>query len=101
MSDPELREQGDRIFGIFVKVSVEYPLIHEIRVAADVEEDPSQVVKPERGENGRIASYRVLYGFSVRADRFFATRFDLGNDREAVVGRESSERLGHNVPVQA
>ena len=87
MSTPGLLEESDGILGIFVKVRVEYSLIHEIRVAADVEENPSQVVKSERGENERIAGYGVLYSFSVRADRFFAARLDLGNDREAVVGR--------------
>src|SRR5580700_3759766 len=38
-ADPETGEQGNGIFGIFVKVSVENPLIHEIRFATDVEED--------------------------------------------------------------
>jgi len=36
----------------------------EIRVAADVEEDPSQVVELEWGENKRIASDSALYFFS-------------------------------------
>ena len=87
MSTPVLFEESDCVFGIFVEVSIEYPLVHEIRVATDVEEDPSQVVKLERGENERIASYGVLYCFSVRTDCFLATRFDLCNDREAIVGR--------------
>ena len=85
--DAGLFEESDCVFGIFVEVSIEYPLVHEIRIAADVEEDPSQVVKPERGENERIASYSVLYCFSVRTDCFLATRFDLCNDREAIIGR--------------
>ena len=72
---------------IFIEVGIEYPLVHEIRVAADVEEDPSQVVELEWGENVRIARYRRLYRFSVSADGFLAARFDFGNDREAVVGR--------------
>ena len=77
VSDPGLVKESDCIFGIFVKVSVEYPLVYEIRVATDVEEYPSQVVEFEWGENERIASYGVLYFFSVRSDRFFATRFDF------------------------
>ena len=86
-ADPETGEQGNGIFGIFVKVSVENPLIHEICFATDVKQDPSQVVKSERGESGRIAGYGVLYCFSVRSDRFFAPRFDFSNKREAIVGR--------------
>ncbi len=43
-ADPKTGEQGNGIFGIFVKVSVENPLIYEIRFATDVKEDPSQVV---------------------------------------------------------
>ena len=72
---------------IFIEVGIEYPLVHEIRVAADVEEDPSQVVELEWGENKRIASDSALYFFPVRPDYVLAPRFDLGNDREAVVGR--------------
>src|SRR6516225_2922698 len=85
--DAGLFEESDRIFGVFVKVRIEYSLIHKVRVAADVEENPSQIVKPEGGENERIASYRVLYGLSVGADRVFPTRFDLCDNCEAVVGR--------------
>src|SRR4029077_10976668 len=96
-ADPETGEQGNGIFGIFVKVSVENPLIHEIRFATDVKEDPSEVVKSERGESGRIASYGVLYCFSVRSDRFFATRFDFSNKREAIIGR----CLWENWPVSS
>src|SRR4029077_658341 len=47
--DARLLEESDGILGIFVEVGVEYSLIHEIRITADVEENPSQVVKPERG----------------------------------------------------
>ena len=99
-ADPETSEQGNGIFGIFVKVSVENPLIYEIRFATDVKEDPSQVVKSERGESERIGSYGVLYCFSVRSDRFFATRFDFSTKREAIVGR-SLGKVARIVPVQA
>ena len=70
VSTPVCREERDGIFGIFVEVSIEYALVHEISIAADVEEDPSQVVKLERGENGRIAGYR-------RSQLFFRTRGSL------------------------
>ena len=100
-TDPETGEQGNGIFGIFVKISVENPLIHEIRFATDVKEDPSQVVKSERGESERIGGYGVLYCFSVRSDHFFATRFDFSNNREAIVGRSLWEKSARNAPVQA
>src|ERR1700675_2714012 len=85
--DSSFLEERDRILGIFVEVSIEYTLVHEIGIAADVEENASQVVKPERGKNVRVARYLRLYGPSVRADRSLAAGFDLGNDRESVVGR--------------
>ena len=84
--DAGLFKESDCVFGVFIEVSIEYPLVHEIRVAADVEEDPSQVVESERGENKRIASDSVLYFFPVRTDSCFAPWFDLGNNREAIVG---------------
>ena len=52
--DAGLFKESDCVFGVFIEVSIEYPLVHEIRVAADVEEDPSQVVELEWGENKRI-----------------------------------------------
>jgi hypothetical protein len=61
--DAGLLKKHDRVFGIFVEVGVEYSLVHEVRVAADVEENPSQVMKPERRENERLTRYRVLDGF--------------------------------------
>src|ERR1700722_238152 len=85
--DAGLFKESDCVFGVFIEVSIEYPLVHEIRVATDVEEDPSQVVKLEWGENKRIASYSVLYFFPVRTDYFLAPRFDLCDDREAIIGR--------------
>src|SRR5262245_28217045 len=51
--DTGFLEKCDRIFGVFVEVRVEYALIHEVGIAADVEEHPSQIVKPERGKNER------------------------------------------------
>jgi hypothetical protein len=66
--DAGFLEESDRVLGIFVEVSIEYALVHEIGIAADVEENPSQVVKLEGGKNERIARYGVLYRFSVGAD---------------------------------
>ena len=43
-------EKSNRVFSVFVKVGVEYSLVHKVRIAADVEENPSQVVKSKRGE---------------------------------------------------
>jgi hypothetical protein len=37
---------SDSVFGVLVEISVKYSLVHEISVAPDVEQDPSQVVKP-------------------------------------------------------
>src|SRR3984957_11828667 len=85
--DAGLFEESDCVFGILIEVGIEYPLVHEIRVAADVEEDPSQVVKLEWGENKRIASYSALYFFPVRPDYVLAPRFDLCDDCEAIIGR--------------
>jgi hypothetical protein len=85
--DTGLFKESDCILGIFIKVSIEYALVHEICIAADVEEDPSQVVKLEWGENKRIASNSALYFFAVRPDYVFASRFDLRDDRESVIGR--------------
>ena len=53
---PEIAEKGNRVFSVFVKVGVEYSLIHKVRFAADVEENPSQVVKSKRGEEEWIAA---------------------------------------------
>jgi hypothetical protein len=78
-----LFKESDCIFCIFVKVSIEYALVHEIRIAADVEENPSQVVELERRENKRSTSYSVLYFFPVGTDYFLAPRFDLCDDRES------------------
>src|ERR1700722_972013 len=71
--DAGLLEESDRVLGLFVEVGIEYALVHEVSVVADVEENPSQVVKLERGENVRDPRYRCLYGFSVRSDCFLAT----------------------------
>ena len=51
--DAGLFKERDCVFGIFIEVSIEYPLVHEIRIAADVEEDPSQVVELEREQTDR------------------------------------------------
>ena len=85
--DPRLVKECNGILGIFVKIGIENPLVYEIRFATDVEEDPSQIVKSERGENKRIAGYSSLYFFAVRSDHFFATRFDLCDERESIIGR--------------
>src|ERR1700683_1297086 len=61
--DAGLFKESDCIFGIFIKVSIEYALVHEIRISTDLEKDPSQVVELERGENERIASYGAFYFF--------------------------------------
>src|SRR5262249_49383379 len=85
--DAGLLEKSDCVFSIFVKVRIENSLIHKVRVAANIEENPSQVMKPERGQNEWIAGYRGLYSLPVGADRVFAARLDLCDNCEAVVGR--------------
>jgi hypothetical protein len=82
-----LLEESDCVLGIFVEVSIEYPLVHEIRVAADVEQDPSQIMEFEWSENERITSDSTLYFFAVRADHILPPRFDLGDNCEAIIGR--------------
>ena len=43
-------EESHSILGVFVEVSVEDALIHEIGIALDRKEDPTQVVQLEHGE---------------------------------------------------
>src|SRR4051794_23534835 len=50
------RFSNDRILGIFVKIGVEDPLVHEVGLALDGEEHPSQRVELQDIENiGRLS----------------------------------------------
>src|SRR5215211_1883313 len=87
--DPHTGEQRNGIFGVLVKVSVEEPLVHEIRFAADVKENPSQIVQLEGCKSRGTFCDRILNFLSILADCLFSARLDLCNDREAIIGRSS------------
>src|SRR5215204_447273 len=73
--DPHTGEQRNGIFGVLVKVSVEYPLIHEIRFAADVKENPSQIMQLEgaRAEGLSAIAFSIFFPYS----RIACSRPDL------------------------
>ena len=58
--DARLGEESDGVLGVLVEVGVEDALVHEVRVAADVEEHPPEVVELERREHVRIALDSLL-----------------------------------------
>src|SRR5215204_1271305 len=82
-------EERHCVLDILVEVGVEDALIHEIRVAFDVEQDPAQVMQFERRKNERIVGYRFFDRIAVLANGRFAPGLDLREDREAVVCRSS------------
>src|SRR2546429_2207597 len=87
--DPHTGEQRNGIFGVLVEVSVEEPLVHEIRFAADVKENPSQVMQLEGCKSRGTFCDRILNFLSILTDYLFSARLDLCNDREAIIGRSS------------
>ena len=94
--DAGLFKKSDCIFGIFIEVSIEYPLVHEIRIAADVEEDPSEVVELEWGENKRIASVGAVgYTFNQLTGDTGSGATLVGHPRISAVGPE----VGYLFPI--
>ena len=71
---PYLREQRHRILGVLVEVGVEDALIHEVRVAPDVEEHPAQVMQLEHGEAIGEPGDRVLDLLPVLANGGLSSR---------------------------
>src|SRR4051812_45826577 len=54
------REKSDGIIGVFIKIGIEYALVHEILITADIEQDPLQVVEFQRCEEERIRFHRLV-----------------------------------------
>ena len=86
---PVAVEKRYGILDIFVEIGVEDALIHEVQTRADIEQDPTEIVKPQRREHGRVALHSLFNRLAVLADRVFPSGLDLRNDREAIVGRSS------------
>src|SRR5215472_8840681 len=87
------REQRDCIVSVFVEIGVEDALVHEIRLLADVEKNPAQVMELQGCKKVRIALKRLLDLFPIFAEYLLASRLDLGNDSEAVTcGRSGKHR---------
>src|SRR3954451_1350365 len=85
--DPGLREKSYCILRVLIEVGIEYALIHEVSVAADVEEYPAQIMQLQRREESRVTGNAILDGLAVPAHRLFSSRLDLRDDGEAVIGR--------------
>ena len=58
--DARACEERNGVFGVLVEVGVEDALVHEVRVRADVEEHPAQVVELERRERVGLAAIVLL-----------------------------------------
>src|SRR5215217_9523553 len=85
--EPRGAKNRNGIFGVFVKIGVEIPLIHEVGFATDVKENPSKVMEFERSENRGIFCYRFLNYVTMFAYYLFSAGLGLNNDREAVISR--------------
>src|SRR5215208_8380323 len=84
-ADSHTREKRNGIFGVLVEISVKNPLVHEIRLARDVKENPSQVMQLEGCKSRRIFRDRFLNRFSIFADCLFSTRLDFCDDSKAII----------------
>src|SRR5262245_10490624 len=90
-----LAEYCDGIIGVLVEISVEYPLVHEIRLTSDVEEDPLQIVEFKGNQEGWIPLHRLFNLVRIGAHRSFSSRFELCDDRESVTsGRPGEDGTG-------
>src|SRR3954453_2965129 len=67
--DASLCEELDSVFGVFVEIRIENSLVHKIRVFADVEEHPAQIMQLQRRKDIGGARNSVLDLLSVGADR--------------------------------
>ena len=95
--DARSLEQLNGVLGVLVEIGVEDALVHEVRVRADVEEHPAQVMELQRRERVRARGDGVLDALPVGADVGLGARLDLRDDREAVAGGRS--RVGRAVPA--
>src|SRR5262249_35088019 len=87
-----LGEYCDRVIGVLVEISVEYSLVHEIRLTSDVEEHPLQIVEFKGSQEGRILLQRLFNLVRIFAHRWFSSWFELCDDRESVTrGRPGEE----------
>jgi hypothetical protein len=78
-----------RELDIFVEISIEDTLIHEVQSRADIKQHPAQIVKPQRREHLRSALYCVLDRFAVLTNRMFSSGLNLRDDGKAVIGGSS------------
>src|SRR5215211_7967271 len=85
--EPRGAKNRNGIFGVLVKIRVEISLIHEVGLATDVKDDPSQVMQLENCKKRGIFGDSFLNYLSMVADRLFAAWLDLCNNREAIIGR--------------
>src|SRR5215813_7478086 len=76
------QEQGHCVFSVFVEVSVEDSLIHEVQSVADVEQHPTKIMKLQRRKAVRVGCYCAFNSLSVCPDGRFATLLYLRDDRE-------------------
>ena len=60
-------EQRDGVVGILVEIGIEHSLIHNVRLATDIEQHPSQGSEALTGKIVRVGFYRFLYRVVVRA----------------------------------
>src|SRR5438094_2639658 len=91
--DAGLREEGYSVLGVLVEIGIEDALIHEVRIAVDVEEHPAEVVELQHFEAVRIARYRCFNALAIVADGLLAARLHLRNDRETIArGRPGEDR---------
>src|SRR4051794_38896088 len=70
-------EQRDRVFRVLVEVGIEDALVHEVRIAADVEEHPAEIVELQRRQHIGCTSHGVFERLSVSANLVRGSGFDL------------------------
>src|SRR3954452_6208278 len=94
--DARRLEQLDGILGVLVEIRIEDALIYEVRIGADLEQYPPEVMQLEWRERMRMRLDGLLDPRAVGADFILGARLDLGADREAMTGRRS--RIRRAVP---
>src|SRR5437763_4833115 len=87
--DAGLVEKRDGVLKILVEIGIEDALIHEVQTGADIEQDPTEIMKAQRREQVWVTLHCVFKRPAVRANSVFPSGLDLGNDRKAIVCRSS------------